>query len=155
MVFLTVMAFVIVEITVVEARDVTVWVGVGAVTVALTVPESTVDVLVVETVAVTKMVTELVMILVGRMIVVEISLVTSVMVVVSGPSGPSRRTRARRSAFSSRAPIFFPIDESGTGARGMHVAVSVTVVLTFVFVTVLCVCVAVEVVVDVTVVRGV
>lgn len=71
----------------------------GAVTVAMTVPKSTVDVLVVEDVAVMKIVPELVIVLVGGTMVVETSLV-SVMVVVSGPSGPSRRTRARRAALS-------------------------------------------------------
>jgi len=123
--------------------------------VVITVPESTVDVLVVEEVAVAKTVTELATVLVGTTMVVETSLVTSLMVVVRGPSGPSRRTRARRAAFSSRVPIFLPEEESMAGARGIHVAVSVVVVEILVFVTVLCVCVAVEVVVEVTVVCGV
>ena len=58
----------------------------GAVMVALTVHENTVHVLVNETVVVTKVMTELVTVLVGTMKVFEISLVTSVIVVVSGPS---------------------------------------------------------------------
>lgn len=66
--FLIVMAFVMVAVTVVCTRAVTVWVGAGAVTVVLTVPESTVDVLVADTVEVTNAVKELVIVLVGAVI---------------------------------------------------------------------------------------
>jgi len=81
-------------------RDITVFVGVGAVIVSIAVPDNTVCVEVVVTVTTTKLVILLVTDEVGATIVNETTLVTSVMVVVSVPSGPSRFSIARRTIAS-------------------------------------------------------